>query len=101
MKGQRQRALLGTGALVCVLPLTTSHPVVAAAHLPAACLPAGGGAYKPQVYVVNFDLPQHTIPPANQPPPSVPTLYRLLSCPDKRLAAPILNNLVDQAHIGG
>ena len=101
MKGQRQRALWGTGALVCVLPLITSHPVVAAAHLPAACLPAGGGAYKPQVYVVNFDLPQHTIPPANQPPPSVPTLYRLLSCPDKRLAAPILNNLVDQAHIGG
>lgn len=56
---------------------------------------------KPQVVVVNFDHPLHTIPPAAQPPASMPTLYRLLSCDDRRVAAPILNNLVDAAHIGG
>lgn len=53
------------------------------------------------MYVCNFDLPQHSIPAAAQPPAALPTLYRLLSVSEARLAAPILNNLVDQAHIGG
>lgn len=49
----------------------------------------------------NFDLPQHTIPAGAQPPAALPTLYRLLSVTDAKLAAPILNMLVDTAHIGG
>ncbi|KAL4422537.1 hypothetical protein ABPG75_008734 [Micractinium tetrahymenae] len=59
----------------------------------------GGQPMKPQVYVVNFDHPMHTIPPAAQPPASLPTVYRLLSCDDRKVAAPIVNNLVDSAHI--
>lgn len=55
----------------------------------------------PQVYVVNFDHPLHNVPPASQPPASLSTVYRLLSCSDRKAAAPILNNLVDAAHIGG
>ncbi len=56
---------------------------------------------KPQVFVVNFDHPLHTIPPSAQPPAGLPTIFRLLSCDDSRVAAPVLNNLVDAAHIGG
>ena len=63
--------------------------------------PAGIGGIRPSVFVVNFDLPQHVIPPASQPPPAIPTIYRVLRCADRKVAAPILNNLVDQAHIGG
>lgn len=63
--------------------------------------PPAGAKFRPQVFVVSFDLPQHVIPAAHQPPPTLPTLYRLLSVGDRRLAPPILNNLVDQLHIGG
>ncbi|KAI3430279.1 hypothetical protein D9Q98_004875 [Chlorella vulgaris] len=56
-------------------------------------------ALKPSVYVADFDTPPHIIPPASQPPPSVASVYRVLACADKRLAAPILNSLVDHAHI--
>ncbi|PSC67130.1 structural maintenance of chromosomes 6B, partial [Micractinium conductrix] len=58
-----------------------------------------GVPFKPTVYVARFDLPQHTVPPAAQPPPSVPTVYRLLSCTDRKVAAPVMNILVDLAHI--
>ncbi|KAL4424708.1 hypothetical protein ABPG77_000051 [Micractinium sp. CCAP 211/92] len=59
----------------------------------------GGQPMKPQVFVVNFDHPLHTIPPSAQPPAGLPTIFRLLSCDDSRVAAPVLNNLVDAAHI--
>lgn len=59
-----------------------------------------GARYSPQVYVCNFDLPQHNIPAGAQPPPALPTLYRLLTVSEARLAAPIMNMLVDTAHIG-
>ena len=57
-------------------------------------------AWRPNVCVVNFDLPVHSIPASQQPPPSLPTLLRLLSCTDNKLAGPVMNNLIDQAHIG-
>lgn len=57
--------------------------------------------FSPQVFICNFDLPQHSIPAAAQPPPNLPTIYRLLSVSEVRLAAPILNMLVDTSHIGG
>ncbi|PRW20506.1 structural maintenance of chromosomes 6B isoform A [Chlorella sorokiniana] len=58
-----------------------------------------GMRFSPEVYVCNFDLPQHSIPGGAQPPPAMPTLYRLLSVSEARLAAPIMNMLVDTAHI--
>lgn len=70
---------------------------------PPAIFPThpAGVRFSPQVYVCNFDLPQHNIPAGAQPPPTLPTLYRLLSVSEARLAAPIMNMLVDTAHIGG
>ncbi len=75
-------------------------------HSPSCSLiyhfcPHHAGGLRPSVYVTNFDHPQHVIPPASQPPPHIPTIYRVLRCSDRKLAAAIMNNLVDQAHIGG
>ena len=109
-RGERPASVAVVGVQITAeLPLSTSPPSLANSqllHSPGVgmrkicvCVRAGE-PWRPNVYVVNFDFPVHSVPDSQQPPASLPTLLRLLSCTDSKLAGPIMNNLIDQAHIG-
>jgi len=54
---------------------------------------------RPNICVMNLDLPQHNVPANAQPQPNVATIFRVLKVKDRAVEAPIMNFLVDQARI--
>ena len=65
-----------------------SIPCPTTLHLPA-------GYKKPSVTAVKFDLPAYQVPASAQPPGSVPTLLRMLSCSHPQQAHTVINHLID------
>lgn len=54
---------------------------------------------RPNICVMNLDLPQHNVPANAQPQPSVATIFRVLKVNDRSVEAPVMNFLVDQARV--
>lgn len=54
---------------------------------------------RPNICVMNLDLPQHNVPANAQPQPSIATIFRVLKVNDRAVEAPVMNFLVDQGRV--
>jgi structural maintenance of chromosomes protein 6 len=54
---------------------------------------------RPNICVMNLDLPQHTVPANAQPQANVTTVFRVLKVNDPNFHAPVMNFLVDQGRV--